>query len=131
MECAIGKRTAAAATIRGTEPAAPDGDGFRSDMLDLVYTRVNRRDPRRMSLRYARLEDRSTLLMGRIAAVVDPEAGRMLDRLDAIQAVLAAMAMELAYQRGMADGMREGMGMIGVNQVTSHESRVAGRDARL
>ena len=44
MELATGKGAATAVTILGAEPAAPDRGGFRGDMLDLVYARVNRCD---------------------------------------------------------------------------------------
>ncbi len=88
------------------------GAGFRGDMLDLVYRRVNRRDPRAASPAYAQREDRAALLLGRLGALLGKETGLMLRGLEATRAVLAAMAMELAYQRGMADGMRAGMGMV-------------------
>lgn len=124
MEHATGKGTAAAITIRGTESSSPERE-FRGDLLELVYKRVNRCDPRRISVKYARLEDHSTMLMGRIAAVADPEAGQLLNRLDAILAVLGAMAMELAYQRGMADGMRVGMGGLREREAFSASRRTA------
>jgi len=79
---------------------------FQDDLLDFSYARVNRRDLRKNCGDYARIEEYSTLLSKRIAVRLDPKALRMLEGLRAVQAVMMAMAGEMAYRRGMGDGIR-------------------------
>lgn len=55
--------------------------------------------------KYAALAERSMLILAEIGAMVDVEAGRMLDRLDAVEAVRIAMVEERAYWRGMREGL--------------------------
>lgn len=83
-----------------------EGAGFQADLLDLFYARVNRRNPRGASGDYARLEDYSTFLLKRLAVRLDGGACEMLNRFHAVQAVMMAMAAEMAYLRGVEDGFR-------------------------